>query len=202
MLKTFFEFQNMLTRTHRKQHPQLPIYTLSLPKGKLYIVTGPDLVYAVDRQPKAFSFNPIVIHFAQRLFGATPESVEKLSTYTQGRHGEGLTPEMLKAQHDILAPGQHLASMDAAMLQGVVDFFDIKSKNFLSGQDVPLCAFFRDLTTIASTRAVYGNEQNPFDEKDVRDGLWYVAKLRTYGPQCSLLIKTTVIGMCILISHG
>lgn len=192
----------MLTRPCRKQHPELPIYTLSLPKGKLYIVTGPDLVYAVDRQPKAFSFNPIVIQFARRLFGATSESVDKLSTYTQGRHGEGLTPEMLKAQHDILAPGKHLASMDKVMLQGVVDFFDTKSKSFLDGQEVPLCAFFRDLTTIASTRAVYGNEQNPFDEKDVRDGLWYVADPRTYVLQFSLLTKTTIIGMCILISHG
>lgn len=162
-------------------------------------------MYAVDRQPKAFSFNPIVIQFARRLFGATPDSVEKLSAYTQGRHGEGLTPEMLKAQHDILAPGKHLTAMDTVMLQGVVDFFDAESKSFLSGQEVPLCAFFRDLTTIASTQAVYGREQNPFESKEVRDGLWYVTHLLKSRPMflpLDSLTKWNVVGTCILISHG
>ncbi|KAJ4420449.1 hypothetical protein N0V82_004326 [Gnomoniopsis sp. IMI 355080] len=155
-----------------KRYPEFPIYTLGLPKGKLYIVTGPDLVYAVDRQPKAFSFNPILVEFARRLFGASPEAVEKLSTYTQGRHGEGLNPEILRAQHDTLAPGKHLASMDMVMLQGVLDYFDTKSQSSEHGHEIALCAFFRDLTTVVSTRAVYGPKHNPYEDKAVRDGLW------------------------------
>lgn len=141
----------------------------------MYIVTDPDLVYAVDRQPKAFSFNPIVVQFARRLFGASPEAAEKLATYTQGRHGEGLNPEILKAQHDTLAPGKHLTSMDRVMLQGVLEYLDTEGKDLQDGHEIALCAFFKDLTTLVSTRAVYGHEHSPYASKNVRDGLWYVA---------------------------
>ncbi|KAJ4389621.1 hypothetical protein N0V93_007092 [Gnomoniopsis smithogilvyi] len=67
--------------------------------------------------------------------------------------------------------------MDTVMLQGVVEFLDaeLESKNFhQEGREVALCDFFRDLTTVVSTRAVYGHEKNPFGDKTVRDGLWEV----------------------------
>lgn len=182
----------------RMKYPDLPVYSLIVPGGRIYVVTDPDLIQAVDRQPKTFSFGPIVLHFATRFLVASQQSVQKLTAYESNEDGirqTGLTPETLKIQHDSLAPGKDLDVITQIMIAGILRHLDYSATAL--DREVGLCAFFKEFVTVISTDAIYGHQKNPYQDHRVIDALWYVyhQHKRTYRDwlyDCDRpLIKTT-----------
>lgn len=157
------------------KYPELPIYRLDVPGRKVYVVTDPDLIQAVDRRPKEFSFGPIVLQFATRFLIASQETVQKLAAHGPSENGTGqtgLTPETLKIQHESLAPGKDLEAITQTMLSGILRFLN-PSKAVMS-REVGLCEFFKQFVTVVSTESIYGHQNNPYQDQRVIDALWQI----------------------------
>ncbi|KAI0386949.1 hypothetical protein F5Y04DRAFT_288748 [Hypomontagnella monticulosa] len=150
----------------------LPIYTLGVPRSKIYIVNSPSLVAAIDRRSKTISFAPYVVQFAKRILDPSQHAVEALEKDLLEENGPvGLRPETLKVMHDSLAPGDRLQAITQVMLKTVTSL--VKPPHSI-GRDsrIKLFDWTRRIVTRASTDAVYGAE-NPFKDAAVYDGFWY-----------------------------
>lgn len=160
------------------QYPDYLIYSLDVPRGKIYVVKDPTLVQEVDSRPKTFSFNPIVLHFATRFLVVCQQSVQKLADFgsNEERRGgrKGLTPVTLKLQHDALAPGRDLDAVTQTVLAGILEFLD--PSKIVEDQTVGLAGFFKKFVTMVSTDAIYGVARNPYKNQRVMTALWQVFK--------------------------
>lgn len=91
------------TLTCRRKRLNLPLYTLRVPWGKIYIVNSPDLISMVDRHSKTISFAPYVVHFAKMILVLSRATVSALEeNMLQTHDGLGLRPETLNVMHDSL----------------------------------------------------------------------------------------------------
>ncbi len=150
----------------------LPIYTLGVPRGKIYIVTSPNLISAIDRRSKTISFAPYLVQFAKRILVPSQRGLDALGEDLLEANGPtGLRPETLKAMHHALAPGDDLEATNETMLRSVTQILDsldhpgrVSTSNCSTGS--------RKSVTRASTDAIYGVERNPFRDASVYDGFW------------------------------
>ncbi|KAI6084949.1 putative cytochrome P450 [Hypoxylon rubiginosum] len=147
-----------------------PIFTVSLPGQRMYIVTKPELIQQAQKQHRALAFPPIAAKFATTVVGLSKEGQAILTRNLNGDEGDhGLSMETYAAMHAALHPGPALDDMNRAMLAEIN-----KSLNELAPVDKKQFGMFtwlRDNLTLATTRAVYG-PQNPFDDKEIRDAFW------------------------------
>ncbi|KAK8093354.1 cytochrome P450 oxidoreductase [Apiospora hydei] len=140
----------------------LPIYTIYLPGSKIYVVTSPNLVTAIDRRSKTISFGPYVL------------SVDLLAEDLLEDDGPvGLRPETLKVMHESLAPGDDLQAITRVMLRRVAEHLEALHCR----EDAVVAGLFdwtRKFVTRASTDAIYGPSNNPFHKEDVYNALWTI----------------------------
>ncbi|KAK6082992.1 25-hydroxycholesterol 7-alpha-hydroxylase 1 [Seiridium cupressi] len=148
-----------------------PIFTISLPGQKMYIVTKPELIQQVQKQPRTLAFPPIEAKFATTVIGLSKEGQAVLARNLNGDEGDhGLSIETYAAMRAALHPGPDLDDMNRAMLAEINKSLDDlapgnKKKQF------GMFAWLRDNLTLATTRAIYG-PLNPFDDKEIRDAFW------------------------------
>ncbi|KAK4157557.1 cytochrome P450 [Chaetomidium leptoderma] len=160
-----------------------PIFTLGVPRGRMYIVTSPGLIAACDRRSKIVSFAPYVVEFGKRILAGSEHSVALLSEdllEENGPHGS-LRPETMAAMHRSLVPGEHLDGMMRETLKSSTAFLESATGGGGGGREdlssgVPLFQWVRRFMTMAGTDAVYGAEKNPFRDDEVRDSFWAVDK--------------------------
>ena len=76
----------------------LPIYTLRVPRNKIYVVTSPSLVAAVDRHSKTISFAPYVVEFAKRMLLPSAEGLEALQANLSEEDGKRCTLHWLQGK--------------------------------------------------------------------------------------------------------
>ncbi|KAI1320988.1 cytochrome P450 [Xylariaceae sp. FL0255] len=156
----------------------LPIYALGLPRGKVYVVTSPDLIALVDRRAKYISFAPYAIQFAKRILIPSRPGLTNLETEmfsSEHDRNPGLLPETLKAMHDAMSPGEHLLADTRRMVSTVTDLLPRALERGGTSQDgVGLFGSFRHIVTEASTSAIYGAEMNPFNDPAVYKGFWAI----------------------------
>lgn len=90
---------------------------------------------------------------------------------------QGLTPEVLKAMHISLAPGEQLESTKHMMLASAIELVADMGSHVRDGSmnSVELFSCVRQLVTSASTDALYGREKNPFHDPEVVSGFWCVS---------------------------
>ena len=151
----------------------MPIYTLRVPQSQIYVVNSPNLVAAVDRQPKTISFAPYLVQFTKRILVPSEVGVNALADDIHGEKGaEGCRPETLKAMHITLAPGKDLDESTRVFLASCSKLLD----NIPTNDDgtIGLFAFIRRIVTLASTDAIYGPSKNPFLDPAVQNGFWWV----------------------------
>jgi len=151
-------------------------------KGRTYAITSPDLVAAVQRSPKVFSFNPFVLAVAQRLCGCSNSAIETLADNLDDR---GLTNETKRDMHAALLPGPSLDTMNETMVENVAALLgELDAELEVTGdggKELDMYAWARHVISLASTDAIYGVE-NPFrKDRSVEDAFWYVAFPRKYG---------------------
>ncbi|KAK4038603.1 cytochrome P450 [Parachaetomium inaequale] len=156
-----------------------PIFTLSVPRGKMYIVTSPALIAACDRRSKVVSFAPYVVEFGKRILAGSAHSVRLLSEdllEEKGPHAS-LRSETMAAMHRSQAPGEHLDEMMRVTLRSSTGFIDSVTDGPAAGDaSVPLFEWVRQFMTVAGTDAVYGEEKNPFRDPEVMVSFWAVDK--------------------------
>ncbi|MCJ1247982.1 hypothetical protein MMC30_005197 [Trapelia coarctata] len=151
----------------------LPIYTLGMLKGRTYAITSPDLVAAVQRSPKVFSFNPFVLAVSQRLCGCSQAAMEIVADNLDDR---GIVADTKRYMHTAMAPGLHLDTMNETMIENVAALLgELDAELDACGdgvKELDLYAWARHLVSLASTDAIYGVE-NPFrKDRRVEDAFW------------------------------
>ena len=150
----------------------LPIYTLRVPRNKIYIVNSPRLVAAVDRHAKSVSFAPYVVEFAKRILVPSANGLEALkANLDEESSAWGCRPETLHAMHTALTPGEDLDCTTQVMLDSVSSLLD-SVYTITNNEDFHLFLWARKLVTRASTDAIYGASKNPFQDPAVEAGFW------------------------------
>ena len=135
---------------------------------KVYVVTSPGLVSAVNRNSKKLAFNPFIAQLGKRMTGHDEATSQIVQHNLNGENGPGYVIDVHDGIVASLAPGANLEQMTQAMLRRASPYFDALAR---SGH-VNLFKWTRDMVTVCSTRAVYGIE-NPFDkDKSLIDSFW------------------------------
>lgn len=149
-----------------------PIFTMSLPGQKMYVVTKPELIQSVQKQHKVLAFPPIEAKFADTVCGTSAEARAILEKNVNGDDGEhGLSMESYAAMRDALKPGALLDDMNRVMIQEIAKSLDELEPPKGESRKIGMNAWLREAVTSATTRSVYG-PMNPYDKKEIADAFW------------------------------
>ena len=155
--------------THpRSAKCNLPIYTLNMLSGKVYVVTSPDLINAVNRNSKKIAFNPFVAMLGKRITGHDEETSRIVQHNLNGEHGSGYVIDVHDRIVASLAPGKDLQETTKAMISQLSAYFDAVEPD----ADLNLFEWTRYTMTMCSTTALYGSD-NPFHKNpNFMDSFW------------------------------
>lgn len=160
-----------LTPCHSQQTSS-PVFTMSLPGQKMYVVTRPQLIQTVQKQHRVLAFPPIEAKFASTVCGASREAQDILAKNVNGDEGDfGLSMESYAAMRTALKPGSLLDDMNRAMIGEIAKSLDLLEPARGESRKIGMYAWLRDAITTATTRSVYG-PLNPYDDKEVADAFW------------------------------
>ena len=136
--------------------------------GKVYIVTSPDLVNAINRNSKKIAFNPFVAMLGKRITGHDEDTSQIVQHNLNGEHGPGYVIDVHDRTVASLAPGNDLYQATKAMLSQVSTYFEA----LVSDAEIGLFEWTRYTVTMCSTRALYGPE-SPFSKSSkLADSFW------------------------------
>lgn len=126
--------------------------------GKVYIVTSPDLVNAVNRNSKRIAFNPFIAMLGKRITGHDEDTSQIVQHNLNGEHGPGYVIDVHDSIVASLVPGKDLQQTTNAMLSQLSKYFEALTTD----AEIELFKWTRYTVTMCSTRALYGSG-NPFD---------------------------------------
>ena len=150
------------------------IFTMTMPGQKMYIVTKPELIQSIQKQPKALAFPPIEAKFATKICGSSDEAHRILMKNLNGDEGDwGLSMDSYACMRAALSPGPGLDDMNRVMIQNIAASLDSLKPASGSRTKIGLAKWLRRAVTEATTNSVYG-PQNPFKDVEVADAFWYV----------------------------
>ena len=149
-----------------------PIYTLNFLFMKLYVVTGPELVNAVTRNPKSLGFNPFFFEVGVRLTQPDEKARAIIKDNINGELGQwGYVPEVHHGTVAALGPGKDLDLMIRAMLTRSAALLRTYDAEF-SQSPIKLYAWTRHHLTLCTSKAFYGSG-NPFDSQpELEQAFW------------------------------
>ncbi|KAL8921585.1 MAG: hypothetical protein Q9172_003944 [Xanthocarpia lactea] len=167
LLQYGLRYFELLSAKHR-----LPVFTLQTLGRKVYVVNSPDLISAVQKNAKAFSFYPFVGFVAPRIFDAGDEANAIINDNIDGEKGQwGLIPDTSAGTHMALAPSSSLDSMTRTMLTKLEEFMKPLEASSV-GIELNLYRWIRTAFTAARTEAVYG-PKNPFNSNpELEETFW------------------------------
>ena len=127
---------------------------------KIYGVTSPALVNAVNRNSKKIAFNPFIAQLGKRMTGHDEATGQIVQHNLNGEDGPGYVIDVHDGIVASLAPGMDLEQMTQAFLKQLSPYLDA-----LANDEVNLFKWTRNVVTMCSTRAVYGPD-NPFNHDE------------------------------------
>lgn len=136
--------------------------------GKVYVVTSPDLVAAVNRNSKALAFNPFIAAVGKRITGHDEVTSQIVQHNLNGENGPGYVIEIHDGTVAALVPGKTLEDMMEPMFWGVSSHLDELERS----SEVGLFTWMRKMVTMCSTRAIYGPE-SPFEKNPKYSDLFW-----------------------------
>ncbi|KAK3319677.1 putative cytochrome P450 [Cercophora scortea] len=149
-----------------------PIFTISLPGQKMYVITKPEFVQTVQKHHKILAFPPIEAKFASKICGASLAAQAILDKNLNGDEGDhGLSMETYAGMREALKPGEELDDMNRSMISEVAKAIDLLAPADGESQRFGMYTWLRDAITTATTRSVYG-PMNPYDDKAIADAFW------------------------------
>ncbi|KAK8076766.1 hypothetical protein PG994_004038 [Apiospora phragmitis] len=150
----------------------VPLFTLTLPGQKIYVVTTPEMIQKVQKLPKVLAFPPIGAKFSASVCGISPEAQDILARNVNGDEGgHGLSMESYAAMHEALRPGALLDDMNRSMVREIAESLDSLQPAKGESRKLGLYSWLRDAITTATTRSVYG-PMSPYEEKSIADAFW------------------------------
>ncbi|KAL8813488.1 MAG: hypothetical protein Q9200_000222 [Gallowayella weberi] len=134
------------------------MYTLRVLNSKIYVVTSPELISAVNRNSKALAFNPFVAQMGKRITGHDEATSKIVQHNLNGEEGSGYVIDVHDRIVAALSPGKDLEAMTETFLEEAWAYLD----RLETGNVLDLFAWTREMVTMCSTRAIYG-PANPFN---------------------------------------
>ncbi|KAL2827939.1 cytochrome P450 [Aspergillus cavernicola] len=147
-----------------QKHPSHPILSIDLILTKIYLISSPTLLQAVQRNSKTISFDPFLTSSADRLAGIHGPGLELLREKQAG--GQGISQAVIHAMLPTLT-GKPLDRMNERMVRLLGPLVD----ELAMGDTVDLYAWCRHAITAASTDASYG-PLNPYKDQKIEDAFW------------------------------
>lgn len=145
---------------------------MTMPGQKMYIVTKPDLIQAIQKQPKILAFPPIEAKFAINVCGSSEEAHKILMKNVDGDDGDwGLSMDSYAGMRAALSPGPGLDDMNRVMIRNIAASLDSLKPSPGSCMKIELAKWLRQSVTAATTNSVYG-PQNPFNNLEVAEAFW------------------------------
>ena len=132
---------------------------MNMLSGKVYIVTSPDLVNAVNRNSKKLAFNPFIAMLGKRITGHDEVTSQIVQHNLNAEHGSGYVIDVHDRIVTSLAPGKDLQQTTKAMLSHASSYFEALTTD----AEIDLFEWLRYMVTMCSTGALYGTE-NPFSK--------------------------------------
>ncbi|KAI1429894.1 cytochrome P450 [Xylaria sp. FL1777] len=148
----------------RNRH--LPIFTLPVPKSRIYIVTEPSLAAAVQRASKVLSFTPIIPEVTERVLGLDKATMEITRKNLDPGPGDerGFLADIQDMVYAWFGPGNYLneLSLDAAreISSEVLAFAASQETHRSLETPIDLLAWVRHVVTVSTAKYFYG-PQNP-----------------------------------------
>lgn len=151
----------------------MPVYSLPMPAGKLYVVNTPELITAVMRNSKTLLFGPFATKNHRRLFGVSAEAEAMAQDNVDLSRGQwGLWHEAVNASHVALNPGEGLNELNRQMIAGVTTSFgDLQQHTSHEPFQIGLLDWLRTELTKIVTAASYG-PSNPFADPNIGEAFW------------------------------
>ena len=128
---------------------------------KIYVVTSPALVNAVNRNSKKIAFNPFIAQLGKRMTGHDEATGQIVQHKLNGEDGPGYVIDVHDGTVASLTPGKDLEEMTQTFLKQVSPYLDALA---IDGE-INLFEWTRNMVTMCSTRAVYGPD-NPFNHDE------------------------------------
>ncbi|KAI1275513.1 cytochrome P450 [Xylaria sp. FL0933] len=148
----------------RNRH--LPIFTLPVPKSRIYIVTDPSLAAAVQRASRVLSFTPIIPEVTERVLGLDKPTMEITRKNLDPGPGDerGFLADIQDMVYAWFGPGSYLneITLDAAreLRSEVLSFADSQQAGLNPKEPTDLLAWVRHLVTVSTAKYFYG-PRNP-----------------------------------------
>jgi len=141
---------------------------LATPGGRLYVVTSPELIAAVQKQPRTLTFWFIQATLTQRLGGITDHANQLLLENARGEKGENsLVVDGMKVTHEAMT-SKHLHEMISASLKRAEKILQGVGKGETS--EFELWKWVRHVFSLAVSAGVYG-PQNPYEDPTLEQDL-------------------------------
>lgn len=128
----------------------MPIATLPMLNGKLYIITDPVMVHNAFRNKK-LSFDPFTLEFAQRMLGVSDETMVPVR-FAGDEKNPSFLSEFVHEIHGAMV-GEHLHRMNADALNGVASTINGLGKSL---EIDSLYYWVRNTMTVATCDALLG----------------------------------------------
>jgi hypothetical protein len=139
----------------------LPIYTLPIFNGKLYVINSPKLAHSAIRS-RTLSFEPHVADFIEKL---TDVGDHTMKIY----NNPAFFSRWIKIVYSSLT-GEHLLAVNSSALKVVAS-----SLNDIPAEDTAMSDLFiwtRDLLTLASTTSLFGSKNPWRTDAKLFEGYW------------------------------
>ncbi|KAE9379575.1 cytochrome P450 [Stipitochalara longipes BDJ] len=150
-------FQQLASRT------TFPIFSLKMLSGELYVVTSPELIKAIVKNPKVFTFDEIFAVASASIFGLTKRQMDILKEPRVGSNERyPIAKDTQHVMHTTMISGPPLFQLNTRALNRFAKFVNPIGPK---GQDVKLYEWMRHTFTLATMEAIYG-PINPFSENE------------------------------------
>ena len=138
---------------------RLPIHTLKVLSGNIYVVTSPSIVNMVSKNTKYISFNPLIAEVGIRLTHASKEARTIIERNIDGTDGkDSYVIEIHDRTVEALTLGPEMQRLTLVVLRKAWNevFIPLQASAKSKESNIPLYAFIRHMLTQTSTTAYYG----------------------------------------------
>ncbi|KAI1268012.1 cytochrome P450 [Xylariaceae sp. FL1019] len=160
------------------RYKYLPIFTLPVPKSRIYIVTEPSLAAAVQRASKVLSFTPIIPEVTQRVLGLDDATNEIARRNMDPGPGDerGFLADIQDMVYAYFGPGDYLneISLDAAreLKDQVMAFIASAEEKPGNQKPVDLLQWVRHMVTVSTANYFYGPQNPMVLDPSLEDAFW------------------------------
>ncbi|KAJ7786283.1 cytochrome P450 [Mycena metata] len=151
-----------------------PIFTLPVPRSRIYVVTDPALAAAVQRASKVLSFTPLVPDLTRRVIGLSADTVEVLRQNIDPEPGEprGFLADMHDMLYAYLGPGEPLNALSLGAARELGRQITAHAAQLKAPETVNLLAWVQHFVTIGTAQYLYGPENPLARHPALEQGFW------------------------------